>query len=127
LCRFTTESAGTITGFRFWKGKHEGGYGHTGYLYSWPEGEVLATVTIDDSDCDDDDWVSANFQTPFRTTPGQQYVVAIDSVIFYPKTEGCLREPRVSGDLTALNSVYGFELGVVPRTETETCYYVDGA
>lgn len=50
--------------------------------------------SFDDSGCTGGQWVSAAFSSPVQATAGVEYVVALDSVTHYVKTDGALSEVR---------------------------------
>lgn len=85
-------------------------------------------MDLDDTDCKGEGWVSVNFASPLRTTPGTTYVVAIDSVAHYRKTENYFNGPKPCGDMHVLGSVFGLSADKMPsRVDRERdCYWVDG-
>jgi hypothetical protein len=63
---------------------------------------------------------------PIPLEPFLEYVVAIDNVAYYPKTEALFSEPRMVEPFLALSGQWGADLGQMPRHATEASYWVDG-
>jgi hypothetical protein len=95
--RFSSSSAGTITGIRFYKGTQNTGT-HQGYLWSGT-GALLATVTFTGETTSG--WQSATFSTPVQIQPGVEYRASYHSSVgWYAVTAGGLANPVVNGALS---------------------------
>lgn len=126
--RLTTTLAGTISAIRFYKAASEGGSGHTGRIYNSATGAVLASVAFNDAACNGPKWVVAPLAAPLQTTPGVEYTVAVDSLLYYVKTDGYYASPRTVGKVTAIAGVYGTAAGQMPTYQNQlpASYYIDG-
>lgn len=130
--RFNAELAGDVTGFRFFKAAGERGATHAGHIYDWVTGQLLAsTGRVIDTHCVGPGWVSAPLLAPLRTVAGGQYVVAVDSVLFYPKTPDAFSASRPRAGMTLLQAggVFGFKTNEIPRMNFgggTSNYWVDG-
>jgi hypothetical protein len=124
---FTTSTAGSVTGMRFWKGTGNAGT-HTGSLWN-ASGTRLATVTFTDESADG--WQVAEFADPVAIVPGQTYVVSYYSPSGrYSATGSYFSQPRTVGPLTAPagnNGLYSYGSGGGFPTSTwgQTNYFVD--
>jgi hypothetical protein len=127
--RFSTAVAGDVVAFRYFKSSAENGGAHTGKLYDTASNRLLAsTATFEDVFCRDAVWVSVAFTTPVRLSPNTVYMIVLDAVTSYSRTDNGLAAPKANGDLTALGSVYGRTPGAVPTLtdQATTSYFLDG-
>ncbi|WP_457187319.1 DUF4082 domain-containing protein [Nocardioides sp. P5_E3] len=124
---FTSSSAGSVTGVRFWKGPGNSGT-HTGSLWS-STGTRLGTVTFTDETADG--WQNAEFAEPIAIVPGQSYVVSYYSPSGdYSATGGYFSQARTAGPLSApagSNGLYRYATGGGFPTGSwnSTNYFVD--
>lgn len=120
--------AGSITGFRFFKGRYEPGHEQTGRIYDAATGDLLSLVTFTSLTCDGPEWISVQLATPLITSAYAEYIVAIDTVLRYAKTEDFFPHPVTRQNLKFFNSVYGFDSGVMPAEDFtgSSSYFVDG-
>lgn len=97
--RVSVSVPGLATAVRFYKSPREGGEGHTGMIYDWASGALLASTVADlkDLQCPGPQWVSLPLDQALPLYPGTQYVVAVDSVTNYAKSDDSLTSDRVSG------------------------------
>lgn len=132
--RFTTAVAGDLLAVRYYKAASEGGSsslgGRTGRIYDWSSGALLASteLTVDDG-CPGPRWVSIPLQASLRTAVGKEYVVAIDGVDYYSKTDVYDLGANLGGSInpTIGGAVYGFDTGVMPNgAGGDANYWVDG-
>jgi hypothetical protein len=130
--RFTTTTSGTLTAVRWFKSPQEGGSGHVGKIYDFASRAQLAvTPALSDAQCPGPVWVRLPLSTPLRATPGQEYVVAVEGLMYYVKSEGFWSAPRQSGNLLArqAGALYTFAVGGMPDQVAlggTTNYFVDG-
>ena len=73
--RFTSSSAGTITGIKYYKGANDTGT-HTGSLWS-STGTLLATATFTNETASG--WQTVTFSNPVSITAGTTYVASYHS------------------------------------------------
>ncbi|GAB3041715.1 hypothetical protein GCM10027052_24430 [Parafrigoribacterium mesophilum] len=121
--RFSSSSAGTITGIRFYKGTQNTGT-HQGYLWS-STGSLLATVTFTGETASG--WQSATFSTPVQIQPGVEYRASYHSSVgWYAVTAGGLASPVVNGALStpANGGVYLYGTAY-PSNVVSHNYWVD--
>ena len=124
---FTTSTAGSVTGVRFWKGTGNTGT-HTGSLWS-ATGTRLGTVTFTDETADG--WQYAEFADPIAIVPGQSYVVSYYSPSGdYSVTGGFFSQARTVGPLSApagSNGLYRYATsgGFPTGSWNSTNYFVD--
>lgn len=130
--QFTTSVAGDITAIRYFhSGSDDGSADRKGYIYSWPEGRVLAsTAGLRRIPCREG-WVSLPLTKPLLTIPGKVYMIVIDGLIRYVKTENYFQDNKTNGAITAVanGARYGFECGTMPKDLTDwsgkTNYFID--
>lgn len=127
---FTVDVAGSITGFRYFKGTAETAATHTGKIYDWNTMALLATTgAFNDKSCGGGQWVSATLSTPLQVSPGVQYVAAIDSITSFGKSFDYLVSDKTNNDLTAqgYGALYG-SAGFMPEETfwATANYWVDG-
>ncbi len=129
--RFSSDTAGTITGIRFYKGPQNTGT-HTGTLWS-ATGTKLATATFTNESSTG--WQQVNFATPVQITAGTTYVASYHTTAgFYSQTtnqfngvgvdNSPLHAPAsVSG---ATNGLYLYGNGGFPTSTYQAAnYWVD--
>ena len=124
--RFTSSSAGTITGIKYYKGANDTGT-HTGSLWS-STGTLLATATFTNETASG--WQTVTFSNPVSITTGTTYVASFHSNGHYTATSNYFTTPRVNGPLTAPagnNGVYTYGTGNLFPTSTfgAANYWVD--
>ena len=124
--RFTSSSAGTITGIKYYKGANDTGT-HTGSLWS-STGTLLATATFTNETASG--WQTVTFSNPVAITAGTTYVASYHSNGHYTYTGNYFTTARVNGPLTAPasnNGVYTYGTGNLFPTSTfgATNYWVD--
>jgi hypothetical protein len=124
--RFTSSSAGTITGIKYYKGTGDTGT-HTGSLWS-STGTLLATATFTNETASG--WQTVTFSTPVAITAGTTYVASYHSNGHYTATGNYFTTARVNGPLTAPasnNGVYTYGTGNLFPTSTYGAanYWVD--
>ncbi|MCY4726965.1 DUF4082 domain-containing protein [Nocardioides sp. STR2] len=124
---FSTSSAGSVTGVRFWKGPGSSGT-HTGSLWN-SAGTRLGTVTFANESTDG--WQTAEFSSPIAVGPGQEYVVSYYSPSGdYSVTGAYFSQARTVGPLTAPAGDngryrYGSGGGFPTGSWNSTNYFVD--
>lgn len=129
--RFTTPVAGNVTAVRFFKARSEGGTDHTANIYEWSSGKLLATSDyVNDAACTGGQWVSIPLSPPLATSVGTEYVVALDSLLYYAKSDvfdmsGKAGRPVVP---TVGGAVYSFRSGHMPKDAASYTanYWIDG-
>ena len=124
--RFTSSSAGTITGVKYYKGSNDTGT-HTGSLWS-STGSLLATATFTNETASG--WQTVTFSNPVAITAGTTYVASYHSNGRYASTTNYFTAARVNGPLTAPaanNGVYTYGTGNLFPTSTFAAsnYWVD--
>lgn len=130
--RFYALLPGTVTAFRFYKAASEVSVSHLGSVYEWASGtRVASTGPFASGSCNGGGWVRAPLLQPLRVVVGREYVVAVDSVMRYPKTDGEWAATRVSGALEVRvgAGVFGLVSGEMPRQNWGgglSNYWVDG-
>lgn len=131
--RFRARVAGALTAVRFYKPANERGVDHVGKIFDWGSGRQLAQTDagMDDSSCPCPGWVSLPLTAPLQIRPGVEYVVAIDCLRYYSKSNTMFdeRPSRDDGLVTGPGSgVYTFTLGAMPNAnfERDAHYFVDG-
>src|SRR5215831_16654395 len=104
---FTSDVAGSITAFRFWKGSSETGT-HTGHLWS-ATGQLLASATFSNETASG--WQQQNLAAPVQISANTQYVVSVNTgATFYVDTVGGLATQVINLDLRSVvgaNGVFG--------------------
>ena len=124
--RFTSSSAGTITGIKYYKGASDTGT-HTGSLWS-STGTLLATATFSSETASG--WQTVTFSNPVAITAGTTYVASFHSNGHYTATGNYFTTAHVNGPLTAPatnNGVYTYGTGNLFPTSTYGAanYWVD--
>ncbi|KFF60502.1 hypothetical protein JF66_04230 [Cryobacterium sp. MLB-32] len=124
---FTSSSAGSVTGIRFYKGPSNTGT-HVGNLWS-SSGVKLASVTF--SGETGSGWQTADLATPVALTAGEIYTVSyLAPQGGYSYTAGYFDTAKTSGGLTAAATVngrylYGAGGGFPTSSFKSTNYFVD--
>ncbi len=119
--RFSADSAGSVTGVRFYKGPQNVGT-HTGSLWS-TDGTRLATGTFTGESSAG--WQTLQFATPVAVTPGTTYVASYLTNGFYSATSGgvsAIDAPPLH--TTADPAVYQYD-GGYPANPSGANYWVD--
>ncbi|MCA6117922.1 DUF4082 domain-containing protein [Bradyrhizobium sp. WSM 1738] len=124
--QFTSSSAGSITGIKYYKGPNDTGT-HTGSLWS-STGTLLATATFTNETASG--WQTVTFSNPVSITAGTTYVASYHSNGRYAYTSNYFTTAHVNGPLTAPaanNGVYTYGTGNLFPTSTfsATNYWVD--
>ncbi|MEV4181790.1 DUF4082 domain-containing protein [Streptosporangium canum] len=129
--KFTSSSAGTIRGIRFYKGAQNTGT-HTGSLWT-SDGQLLATATFTNETASG--WQEVTFSTPVPISANTTYVASYHTISgFYSTTRPYFLSPYTSIPLTALadggqggNGVYTYGATSTFPTSTyqSTNYWVD--
>ena len=124
--RFTSTSAGTITGIKYYKGANDTGT-HTGTLWS-STGTLLATATFTNETASG--WQTVTFSNPVAIDAGTTYVASYHSNGHYTATGNYFTTARTNGPLTAPagnNGVYAYGTGNLFPTSAfgATNYWVD--
>lgn len=128
--RLTPAVSGDMTAFRFYKSAMEYAK-HTLRIYNPENQELLYSLQLNDSYflCEGPRWVSIPLPSPFRLHKGAQYVLAVEFVLAYPKTENFFPVSGgiQRGDLIFLGSLFGFEEGQYPKETplTTSNYWLD--
>lgn len=126
--RFRMARACTITAVRYFRAIYESG-DNTAYIYSYPGGRRVSSFgPIRNDQCFGPRWVTVYLDQPIRATPGAEYVAAVDSVHYYPKTINYDFSSRSDGPVTPVQGVYGFHPGSMPSTSLDVSvnYWLDG-
>ncbi|HEU4808997.1 MAG TPA: DUF4082 domain-containing protein, partial [Homoserinimonas sp.] len=121
--RFTSESDGTITGVKFYKGRANVG-NHVGSLWN-ASGELLASATFTDESTAG--WQTVTFPNPVPVSAGSQYTAAYrTSVGHYSVTPGSFSERYDRGPLSvpANGGSFSYADGF-PGNQVSTNYLVD--
>ena len=122
---FSSSTAGTITGVRFWKDSVNTGV-HTAHLWS-STGQLLASATFANETANG--WQEVLFPTPVLIPAGTTYVVSYHNNQFYSANAGNFSTPLTNGPLTApVNAgVYAYGSSVVfpSNTYNSDNYWVD--
>jgi Ca2+-binding RTX toxin-like protein len=130
--KFQADVAGSITGFRFYKGPSNTGP-HTGYLWT-STGTLLANATFTNESASG--WQSVNLAQQVAIQANTTYVVSYSSNGFYSATSNFFSSGVDNGNLHALssalsggNGIYAYgAAGLFPNsTYSSTNYYVDVA
>ena len=130
--KFQADTAGWITGIRFYKGDTNTG-SHTGYLWT-STGTLLASATFSNETMSG--WQSVNLSTQVEIDADTTYVVSYSTNGNYSATAGYFDAETSNGNLQALssalsggNGVYAYgSSGLFPTsTYNSTNYYVDVA
>lgn len=121
--RFTSDTAGQVTGIRFFKSAGNTGT-HTGSLYT-VGGQLLATVTF--SNESSTGWQTATFSQPVNIQADTEYVAAYKTPTGkYSYTSGGFGEGFTSGPLRVDtdSGAYSYS-GDFPNTASTASYLVD--
>jgi hypothetical protein len=124
--RFTSSTAGTILGVRYYKSPQDTGT-HTGSLWT-AGGTLLATATTTNEASSG--WHTVIFSEPVTIAAGQTYVASYHSNGYYAATPDYFTTARTNGPLTApagANGVYAYGSGTLfpNATYRATNYWVD--
>ena len=121
--RFSTSTAGSVTGLRFYKDATNTGT-HVGTLWN-PAGTALATVTFTGETASG--WQTMLFATPVAITTGQNYVVSVfDPNGRYPSDQNYFTTPLVNSPLTGITGVFHNTTSAFPAsTYNLSNYWVD--
>jgi uncharacterized repeat protein (TIGR01451 family) len=114
--KFKSDSAGNITGIRFYKGAGNMGT-HIGLLYAYPSGSLLAQATFTNETASG--WQQVNFSSPVAITANTVYVAAYFSPTGFAYDAGAFTNSGVDNVLlhaiqTAVsggNGVYAYGTG----------------
>jgi hypothetical protein len=115
--QFKVIEDGVIHSFRYYRSsKDVGEKSRTGYIYSYPSGMVLSTTGKFTDKCGEGGWVTVPLLKPLRIHKGRTYLVAIDNLEFYAKSEGMFKkdETRRSITMHEHGARYGFTPGNMP-------------
>jgi hypothetical protein len=130
--KFQADTAGWITGIRFYKGDSNTG-SHTGYLWT-STGTLLASATFSNETANG--WQSVNLSQQVAINADTTYVVSYSTGGNYSATAGYFNADASNGNLQALssalsggNGVYSYGTsGMFPTsTYNSTNYFVDVA
>jgi hypothetical protein len=130
--KFQADTAGWITGIRFYKGESNTGP-HTGYLWT-STGTLLASATFTNETASG--WQAVNLGQQVAIEADTTYVVSYSTNGNYSATENYFSAETANGDLRALssavsggNGLYAYgSSGLFPTsTYNSTNYYVDVA
>nr|WP_246735346.1 DUF4082 domain-containing protein [Rhizobium binae] len=126
--KFQADTAGWITGIRFYKGAENTGP-HTGYLWT-ASGALLGSVTFNNETASG--WQTAQLTQQIAIQADTTYVVSYSSNGNYSATGNYFANAVTNGDLTAQggsNGVYAYGSGgLFPSASyNSTNYYVDVA
>lgn len=136
--RFVTNGAGDITAVRFFRPAQAGGVKTQGRVYDAATKTLLSSSLFEaeDESCTGAGWVSLALVSPIRSAPGREYVVAIDPVMWYAKSDNFFLSSRTSdgGGVTLLRGggVYQVVRNVMPDIPSggtilgATNYWLDG-
>jgi uncharacterized repeat protein (TIGR01451 family) len=114
--KFKSDSAGNITGIRFYKGAGNTGT-HIGLLYGYPSGALLAQATFTNETASG--WQQGNFASPVPITANTVYVAAYFSTSGFAYDAGVFTNAGVDNaplhalqsSLSGGNSVYSYGTG----------------
>jgi hypothetical protein len=126
--RFSPSVSGKLTGFRFLQAFGESKRGHTGRIYEFETGTLLASIAFTRKDCGRATWLSVPLPEEVDVVADTDYMVAIDNVLSYAKNDRYFKCTKQRGKLRFINGYYGFDFGVMPNEESGTAanYWVDG-
>lgn len=121
--RFSTSTAGSVTGLRFYKDATNTGT-HVGTLWN-PAGTALATVTFTGETASG--WQTMLFATPAAIITGQNYIVSVfDPNGRYPSDQNYFTSPLVNAPLTGITGVFHNTTSAFPTsTYNLSNYWVD--
>lgn len=131
--RFVPTQAGSVSAVRFFKSNAEMGSSRSGRIYDSSNGALLgSTGPFSDASCPGPRWVAVRLPTPVRLTAGKEYIVAIDALRFYTKTDNYFDNDMTGGGgLTVYGgaSVYTFVTNTMPNNAASggtSNYWIDG-
>jgi hypothetical protein len=122
--RFRSLAIINVTAIRFYKARNEVNTKHDVFLYDASTGDLLVSETVSDT-CPGEQWVSMLLSTPFTTAAAGDYVVAVDNVLYYPKTKHFFAAPRDVGALSAVSGAWGTRVSAMPNNYDTAYYWVD--
>lgn len=125
--KVTVKTAGAFTAFRFYKTEHEHAETHVGKVYTWPQGRLVG-ATSPFTSCRGPTWVSTSIVGGVDAVPGQEYIIVLDGVTDYAKTEHFFNGHRPSsGQVVVIGGVYGLVVGQVPTGDDQlpSSYFID--
>jgi hypothetical protein len=122
--RFTTTVPTDILAVRFYRAPSETTGVATVSIYD-ARTHVRLTSTTATITCAGGQWEEIPLPAGFRTVPDTQYIVAVDNVLYYPKTETFFSGPRTYGDVVVLEGVFGVTPGIIPTFGSSSNYFVD--
>lgn len=126
--RYRVAKVCTFTAIRYFKAANDDGGHKTGVIYNRTDGRPIATTEpFDDEHCPGPRWVQINLKYPVRPGMGQEYIVAIDDLMYYAKSEDYPFNKKM-GYLRPQQGVYGYQSGYMPTSTygKMTNYWVDG-
>ncbi len=128
--KFSSSTAGNITGFRFYKGSQDTGT-HTAELWS-ATGTMLATATFTNETASG--WQQVNLPTPVAISAGTTYIASYHSSGHYSEDDNYFATAHVNGPLAAPSSaasggngvyVYSSTVSFPSNTYNAANYWVD--
>ncbi len=128
--KFTASTAGSITGFRFYKGSQDTGT-HTAHLWS-ATGTLLTSATFSGETASG--WQQVNLTTPVAIAANTTYIASYHSNGFYSADGNYFATAHTNGPLTAPASAssrgngvyaYGSAVSFPSNTFNTTNYWVD--
>lgn len=125
--RVVPSAAGNLTAVRFLKGLSEAGTDKRVRVIDWKTGAEYASVaSIADAACAGGQWVSVALRPPIKTAVGTEYLVVLDNVMFFARSDNFL--PRTSGALTSTGSSSGLGQAIPWDVFWQaSSYWLDGA
>jgi hypothetical protein len=123
--RFTTTAPTDILAIRFFKARSESSGDYSVSIFDAHTHVRLVSATASTSSCRGGQWVEVPLPSAFTTVPNTQYIVAVDNVLYYPKTEGFFTRPRTYGDIIVLQGVFGVVPGQIAEYGSTSNYYID--
>lgn len=126
--RFKTAVAGDLSAIRFLKGLDENSTSLSAYVIDWATGTTYASVLrADTSSCGGGKWVSLSIKPPLRTVVGTEYLVYLDGLRYFPRSDNYYTAPVTSGSITVTGSSSG-PAGAIPWDIywQASCYFIDG-
>jgi hypothetical protein len=121
--KFSADTAGVVTGVRFYKGSQNTG-AHQGSLWT-STGTMLATATFTNES--GSGWQMVTFSTPVRLTPNTTYVVSYStSVGYYSATLNAFNAQVNKPPLHVATNGAAYKYGSgFPNTASKNNYWVD--
>lgn len=129
--RVTTVVAGDIRAVRYLRSAQEASGSRSIGILDWKTGqEYVAAKTVSDAVCTSSgsaQWVSVPLTSALHTAVGTEYLIYVDSVTYFPRSDGYFAAPKTSGYLTATGSSSG-PAGHVPWDDfwQNSNYFIDG-